>query len=91
MFQLRLLIAHILHAEPCSYQILTAHAPGDVAFRAEALKLEKHANLSHLLLLLSSKLVSISKTLSVIKDLGRRITFHSDDLSSSAFIPQRLP
>ena len=78
----------------CSYLGLSAQSAGEVASRAEALKLEKYSNLasSHFFapIAIESSGVFASKTMSFIKDLGKRIARQSGDPKSTAFLLQRL-
>ena len=73
---------------------LSAQSAGAVASRAEALKLEKYSNLasSHFFvpIAIESSGVFDSKTMSFIKDLGKRIARQSGDPKSTAFLLQRL-
>ena len=77
-----------------SYQSLAAHAPGEVAARAEAQKLEKYTNLSHshFFAPIAIKTTGVfgPKTMTFIRDLGRRISLQTGDLKSTAFLLQRL-
>ena len=76
----------------CSYLGLSAQSAGEVATRAEALKLEKYSNLtsSHFFtpIAIESSGVFGPKTMSFIKDLGKRITRQSGDPRSTAFLLQ---
>ena len=77
-----------------SYRSLAVHAAGEVASRSEVLKEEKYADLLHthvfVPVAVESSGVFGPKSLSFVRELGRRLRDQSGEEKSSTYLIQRL-
>ena len=77
-----------------SYQGVASHVAGEVAAQAEDRKEVKYANLSHSHCFIPVSVESTGvfgpRTVSFVKDLGRRITRQSGNTNATTYLRQRL-
>ena len=77
-----------------SYQGVASHVAGEVAAQAEVRKEVKYANLSHSHCFIPVSVESTGvfgpRTVSFVKDLGRRITRQSGNTNATTYLRQRL-